>query len=60
MSRRKSIAERAGFGCKHYETTALALGVIVATSSDASTRIKCDKALKALRKLNKLIREVKK
>jgi hypothetical protein len=54
-SRRKTLFELAGFGRKDYEVTTVVLAVIVAVSSDAGTKLKCDHALKGLRKLNRLI-----
>lgn len=53
---RANIFQRAGFTACDYQVTALCLGVIVATSSDANTRLKCDHALKSLRKLNRIVR----
>jgi hypothetical protein len=47
----KNIFERAGFTKKNYEVTALVLAVIVTTSSDANTKLKCARALKSLRRL---------
>jgi hypothetical protein len=51
----KTVFEQAGFGKRDFEVTALVLGVVVATSSDADTRLKCDSALKGLRKLRTVV-----
>lgn len=50
---KKSVFEKAGFTKKDYETITLLLGFIVSASSDARVRIKCDHALKAMRRLNR-------
>lgn len=58
MKKRKTKSNmftRAGFGKKDFEVAALVLGVITATSSDAATRLKCDHALKAFRRLRRFV-----
>ncbi len=47
---------KAGFTMVGYETTTLVLGVIVATSGDAATKLRCHAALKGLRRLKKLVK----
>jgi hypothetical protein len=53
--RRKTVFDRAGFSKDNYDVTALILAVIVAVSSDASTKVRCDSALKSLRKLRRIV-----
>jgi len=51
--RKKSFFEKAGFTKRDYQTITLLLGFTVAASVDAQVRIKCDHALKAMRRLNR-------
>lgn len=54
--KQRTIFDRAGFSKDNYDVTALILAVIVAVSSDASTKVRCDHALKSLRKLHRMVR----
>jgi len=54
-----NVFKKAGVTDKHLETTTLLLGVIVATSGDVSTKLKCYNALKAMRRLRKIVKESK-
>lgn len=54
MRKRKTFFEKAGFSRKSYGTIVTVLAVVVAVSSDSGTKLKCDSALKALRRLNRL------
>lgn len=51
----KTVFERAGYTRKDHAVTTLILAVIVTVSNDAGTKLKCDHALKSLRKLNRLV-----
>lgn len=53
----KDLFELAGFTFKSYETTALVLATTIALTSDANTKIKCDRALKGLRRLRRLVKQ---
>lgn len=53
--RKRNLFERVGYTKQDFNVTALILGVVVATSSDADTRLKCDRALKHLRKLKRAV-----
>lgn len=50
------LFEQANFTLVSYETTTLVLGVIVATSGDAGTKMRCHRALQGLRRLRKLVK----
>jgi hypothetical protein len=47
------------FTREEFETITTVLAVITATSSDANTRLKCDRALKAFRRAGRSIRSSK-
>lgn len=51
----KNVFQKAGLTNKDFETIITVLAVITATSSDAHTRLKCDKALKAMRNLKRIV-----
>jgi len=53
---RGDVFEQAQFTMVDYQTVTLVLGVIVVTSGDAATKLKCHKALKGLRRLRKLVK----
>lgn len=59
MKRRKTIFDRAGLTKGDFDCTLLVLAVVVAASSDVNTKVKCDRALKGLRKLRRIVNKGK-
>lgn len=53
--KRKNLFDRVGLTKRDFEVTTLVLGVVVAVSSDAETKLKCDRALKSLKRLRRAV-----
>jgi hypothetical protein len=55
MKKVKTLFDKAKFSKRDFQTTTLVLAVVVAVSSDAETKLKCDSALKGLRRLSRVV-----